>query len=85
MVTRPRRLTGMSRTTPIGLFQRVFGARRPLVRSGLTAPLPRPEAHLVRCLSTERRMRQHAVVFVDVARHQPTDGRDAMEPVEDEP
>ena len=28
MVTRPRRLTGMSRTTPIGLSQRVSGARR---------------------------------------------------------
>jgi hypothetical protein len=28
MVTRPRRLTGMSRPTPIGLSQRVSGARR---------------------------------------------------------
>ena len=39
MVTRPR-LTGMSRTTPIGLLQRVSGARRLRVTSGLPAPRP---------------------------------------------
>ena len=30
-------------------------------------------------------MRQHAVVFVDVERHESTDGRDAVERVEEEP
>jgi hypothetical protein len=30
-------------------------------------------------------MRKHVVVFVDVERHQPTDGRDAIERVEEEP
>jgi len=35
-----RRLTGMSRTMPIGLLHRVSGARRPRVTSGLPAPRP---------------------------------------------
>jgi hypothetical protein len=40
MVTRPRRLTGMWRTTPIGLLQRVPGARRPRVIGGLPTSCP---------------------------------------------
>src|SRR5436190_1994049 len=32
------------------------------------------EIHFVRRLTAKRRMRQHAVVFVDVERHQATDG-----------
>ena len=47
LVTRPRRLTGMSRTTPIGWLHRVSGARRPRVLSGLSARRPR-------CQSTSR-------------------------------
>jgi hypothetical protein len=30
-------------------------------------------------------MRKHGIVFVDVERHQPADGRDAIERVEEEP
>jgi hypothetical protein len=44
----------------------------------------RAEVHLVRRLSPKRRVR-HAVVFRDVALHQPTDGRDAVERVAEEP
>ena len=40
LVTRPRRLTGTSRRTPIGWPQRVPGVRRPHVTSGLLAPRP---------------------------------------------
>src|ERR1700719_1190440 len=40
-VTRPRRLTGRSRTTPIGWLQRVSYARRPRVPTALPAPRPR--------------------------------------------
>ena len=40
MVTRQRRLTGTSRTRPIGLLQRVPGARRPRVIAGLPASRP---------------------------------------------
>jgi hypothetical protein len=40
MVTRPRRLTGISRTTPIGWLRRVSGVRRPRVTSGRLEPRP---------------------------------------------
>jgi hypothetical protein len=40
MVTRPRRLAGIPRTTPFGWLQRVSGARRPRVTSGLPGPRP---------------------------------------------
>jgi hypothetical protein len=40
MFTRPRRLTGMSRTTAIGWLQRGPGVRRSRVLSGLPAPRP---------------------------------------------
>src|SRR6266849_10683724 len=43
------------------------------------------KVHLVRRLSAKRRMRQHAVVFVDVERDQSTHGGDAVKRVEEEP
>jgi hypothetical protein len=43
------------------------------------------KVHLVRRLSSKRRMRKHAVVFVDVERHESTDSADAVEGVENEP
>ena len=70
--------------TPIGWPPRVRGARRPRdIRSAGTASRCR-KVRLVRCLSSKRRMRKHVVVFVDVERHQPPDGRDAIERMEEE-
>src|SRR5262249_43257036 len=51
-VMRPRRLTGASRMTAIGLIQRVPGAPRPRVTSGLLTPLLGPE--VVRCMNSGR-------------------------------
>ena len=74
VVTRPRRLTGMSRTTPIGWLQRVPGARRPRVTSGLPAPRP-----LCRSTSRQASVREtpnaEARGCVRRRRTRPVDGR----------
>jgi hypothetical protein len=54
------------------------------LRSAGTAS-PVPKIHLVGRLSSKRRMWKHVVVFVDVERHQPADGRDALERMEEQP
>lgn len=68
------RQSGMSRKTPSDW--------RPRVTSG---PSVRPTLHLVRRLCQKRRMRKDAVMFVDVERHQPADGRDAIKRVDEKP
>ena len=74
VVTRPRRLTGTSRTTPIGWLQRVPGARRPRVTSGLPAPRP-----LCRSTSRQASVREtpnaEARGCVRRRRTRPVDGR----------
>ena len=85
MVTRALRLTGTSRTTPIGSFPRVSGARRPRVPSGLRAPRP-----LCRSSSRQAFVRETpnaaARGCVRRRRTQPVGGRgDTVQRVEKEP
>ena len=62
---------------------RASAARDPSGPSCTASPVPK--YHLVRRLSSKRRMRKHVVVFLHVERHQPAERRDAVERVEEEP
>ena len=74
MVMRPRRLTGMSRTTPIGWLHHVPGARRSrvIVRSaGIASPVPKYIRHEASVDAKRRTLATDAsgeIVFVDIAR-----------------
>ena len=52
-------------------------AARDAKAAGIASPVPK--VHLVRRLSAKRRVRQHAIVLVDVERHQSTNGGTAVQ------
>ena len=73
--------------SPVGGFAstraRRAAAARDIRSAGTASPVPKYISSGV--WPQKRRMRQHAVVFVDVERHQSTDDRDAVQRVEEEP
>jgi hypothetical protein len=58
-------------------------AARAARSAGTASPVPKYISSGV--CPRKRRMRKHAVVLVDVERHQPADGGDAVERVEEQP
>jgi len=86
MVTRPRRLTGRFSDDAdrfASIRVRRAAAARDVRAAGTASPVPK--MHLVGRLSAKRRVRKHAVEFVDVERRELSDGGDAVQRVEEEP
>ena len=73
-VMQPRRLTDISRMTPIGWLPSVSGARPPRVRSGLPAPRP-PCRSTFRQVSARETPNAEARDCVRRRRTRPVDGR----------